>query len=231
MSHFSVAVIHEENQCIDDLLAPYDENIELAPHVEFSRQEAIDFAQKHYAKLQGATDEECWDFMAENRVTDKEGNIYTTANDYAKWDYWVEGGRWEGFLKLKGSNKHVSSAKIKDVDFSPDERVYKESLRFWDLVVENKPLEPGEEEPFNIYKPEYYHAFYNDREDYARRQAQFYTAAVITPDGLWNAPGEYGWFGSTTKTPESARNWHENYFKDFIEGNEDLYITIVDCHI
>ena len=41
MSHFTVAVFHRENQNVDDLLAPYDENIEVAPYVKYTREQAI----------------------------------------------------------------------------------------------------------------------------------------------------------------------------------------------
>ena len=33
MSHFTVGVIHRDDQSINTLLAPYDENIEVEPYV------------------------------------------------------------------------------------------------------------------------------------------------------------------------------------------------------
>ena len=36
MSHYAVAVIHKDTQDIDELLAPYDENIQVAPYILYS---------------------------------------------------------------------------------------------------------------------------------------------------------------------------------------------------
>ena len=37
MSHFAVAVIHEKEQDIDEMLAPYNENIDVEPYVEYTK--------------------------------------------------------------------------------------------------------------------------------------------------------------------------------------------------
>ena len=59
MSHYTVAVFHRADQDIENLLAPYDENKAVEPYISFTRQEAIDYARKHY-KAEGKSDEECW---------------------------------------------------------------------------------------------------------------------------------------------------------------------------
>ena len=41
MSHFCVYVFHDENTTVDELLAPYDENIEFAPYVLYTKEQAI----------------------------------------------------------------------------------------------------------------------------------------------------------------------------------------------
>ncbi len=41
MSHFSVAVFHREDQDVEDLLAPYDEGIVVAPYIKYTREQAI----------------------------------------------------------------------------------------------------------------------------------------------------------------------------------------------
>lgn len=105
-------------------------------------------------------------------------------------------------------------------------------MRFWDIIVDHKPLEDGEERPFNFYKEDYYREFYGDRETYAKRQAVFSTFAVVTSDGLWIEKASMGWFGMSSETPESSAKWEENFIKNFIEGESlDTNVTIVDCHI
>ena len=41
MSDFCVYVFHDKNTSIDTLLAPYNENIEVEPYVEYTKEEAI----------------------------------------------------------------------------------------------------------------------------------------------------------------------------------------------
>lgn len=231
MSHFSLAVLHDEDQSIEELLDPYYEGNICAPHIKYTKQEAIDYVREHCSDFRDKSDEECWNFMANGFITDKEGNLYSTANPDAKWDWWEEGGRWEKFLLLKDGTR-ANSAKLKDIDFSPDHEEYQKALRYWDLVVENAPLEPGEKMPFNLYKPDYYKEIYVNRENYAKRQASFSTFAVITSNGIWYEKGCCGWWGSSDENLEQARDWEENFVKNFIEGEDgNMIATIVDCHI
>ena len=227
MSHFSVMVMtNEDSLDRNELLEPYDESLTRAPRIEFTRQEAIDYARENFTKLADKSDKECWAFMAEDRITDKAGNIYSTSNPDAKWDWWQIGGAWKNFLRLKNGTR-ASFAKIKDIDFGLDQEEYEQALRFWDIVVEHRPLEPGENKPFSLENEEYYRKNYGDRESYARSQASFHTWAVILPNGIWQECGHVGWFGT-----KDVRDWEEHFVERFISGeDENTAITIVDCHI
>ena len=116
MSHFPVAVFHKEDQNIEELLAPYDENISVEPYIWMDREEAITFARKRYG-IEDATDEECWQMIAEGRMTDEEGNIYSTYNPNSKWDWWEVGGRWSNMLTSK-DGEAVDSIRVGDLSIS-----------------------------------------------------------------------------------------------------------------
>ena len=233
MSHFSVMVMTtNDSSSIEELLEPYYEGNSRAPWIEFSRQGAIDYIREHNPEFKNKSDDECWQYMARDYETiDKAGNLYATYNPDARWDYWIEGGRWNGLLRLKDGTR-ANSAKIQDIDFTLDQEEYKRALRFWDIIVDHKPLEPDEEKPFQFWKEEYYREYFGDRETYARRMAQFSTAAVVTSDGIWCERGTVGWFGCSDETPEEAQDWDDNFLQHFIEGEDPATtITIVDCHI
>ena len=232
MSHFNVMVMtNDDSLDLNELLAPYDESLTRAPWIEFTRQEAIDFARENFVKLADKPDEECWAFMSEDCITDKAGNIYSTSNPDAKWDWWQIGGSWKNFLRLKDGMR-ANHAKIKDIDFGLDKEAYEKALRFWDLVVEHKPLEPDEKAPFSLWNEDYYRDNYGDRESYARSQASFHTQAVVLPNGLWCECGNVGWWGFSDETAAEARNWEKDFVDRFIAGeDENTVITIVDCHI
>lgn len=233
MLHYLAAVLHRQDQRIEELLAPYDENLQVEKYVEYTREEAIKKAREWYSNADKLTDDECWQRMAEDAgegMSDEEGNLYSQSNPRGYWDWWSEGGRWSGLLKLKNGGS-ANSARLGDIDFSPDEAVYQRSLRFWDVVVDHKPKEEGEEF-FSFYKEQYYREYYGDRESYARRQAAFSTYAVITPDGEWHAPGRMGWWAMSSETGEESRDWYSNYQKRFLNDSDpNLILTIVDCHI
>ena len=229
MSHFTVAVFHRPDQDIETLLAPYDETLRVEPYVEFTREEAIAYARKHYKSVADMSDDRCYAYMAEDYKTDAEGNLLSTYNPKSKWDWWTEGGRWAGLLKVDG--KKVDSARVADIDFTPDPLEYEAALRYWDVVVEHQEKRPGEEY-VSLYGEQYYLDYYGDRETYARYMTQFSTYAVVTPDGEWHEKGRMGWFGASSETPDEARDWEEHYRERFLDTAEaDWVLTIVDCHI
>lgn len=242
MSHYTVAVFHRKDQDIGDLLAPYDENISVAPYVRFTREEAIRYCRENWRQefLDGKTDEDLWKSVAEDydNRTDAAGNIYSTYNPNSKWDWYQEGGRWGGLLRLKpevvarnDGFKTADEARVGDIDFSPEKEKYEDALRFWDVIVDGKEQEDGED-IWTIYNPDYYLHRYGDRETYASLQSQFGTFAVLTPDGVWHEQGQMGWFGCSGETDEEARDWMEHYQERFLDtADPDWILTIVDCHI
>ncbi len=41
-----------------------------------------------------------------------------------------------------------------------------------------------------------------------------------------------GWFGCSSETSEESTNWNLNFYDRFIkDSDQDLTLTIVDCHI
>lgn len=224
MSHYTVAVFHRDDQDLEDLLAPYSENLRVEPYIRYTKQEAIDYVRKNivgYGVGDGKSDEECWDFMAKDYddKTDGDGNIYSTYNPNSKWDWYCVGGRWSGEL-VNGDE-----AKIKDIDFSLDKEKYDEAIEFWNENV----IGDGNE---GIYKKEYYTERYKTAEKYAECCAGFNTYAVVTPDGKWHAPGEMWWFGVSTESDDECMDWYDHYKERFIDtADPEWILTIVDCHI
>lgn len=233
MSHFSVMVMTtDDSLSVSELLEPYYEGNTRAPWIKFSRQGAISYAREHYEEATKMSDEDCWKYMADGYdIKDREGNLYSTANPDAKWDWWVEGGRWENYLRLK-NGKCVTSAPIKDIDFGLDKEAYDVALRFWDIIVEEKPLKPFEKMPFSLWKPEWYLDYYGSREEYAERVARFSTYAVVTPDGIWFEKGKMLGLSVSSVPEKNTKDWDLNFIERFIlPEDENTIITIVDCHI
>lgn len=219
MSHFVVAVIHRENQSVEDLLAPYDENISVAPYVQYTRQQAIDKVHS-WDGHEDMPDDEAYEYLASDYETDEDGNLLTTYNPNSKWDWYQIGGRWGGHLRLKNGGAS-NEARICEIDFSPDKEEYDEAIADWNDDFNN-----------SFYNKEYFVKMYGTAEVYAESVSAFSTYAVITPNGIWHQKAEMGWFGLDNATPEDSKNWPLHYYERFIKNADpNLIMTIVDCHI
>ena len=169
-------------------------------------------------------------------------------NPNAKWDWYTIGGRWNGLIKAKTGEPgkaslfgpietpkgRYSSAKVKDIDFTPDKAKYEKRIRFWEVYVEGSPLRPGENKrDFDgFYNKEWYQARYKNKEEYAERECAFVTFAVLMPDGTWYEKGQMGWWGFSGESHEEAYDWDKHYKENFIDkADPEWTLTIVDCHI
>jgi hypothetical protein len=235
MSHFSVLVINTNGHYdVEESLAPFSEELE----VEFEdctyevRDSWEEFSALDKERYDNSFHDFALDYYGYNELNGKYG--YWTNPD-GKWDWWVVGGRWGNMIPCKDGSR-VDKACIKDIDmniFKCDPKVYAESLRFWELYVEQKPAESASDKKlieFVLYNKEWFVDRYHTKEEYANQTSAFATYAVIK-DGEWIGRGEMGWFGSSTETNEEGYKWDETYFENFIANlPENAYITVVDCH-
>ena len=176
-------------------------------------------------------------FYSPEEITE-DGSIISTYNPKSKWDWYVEGGRFSGLLKLKtseeGGPQFVDSAYADEIDFSPNEDEYKHAIRFWELFIEDDaPKNEEEVEMKNcFYRKEYFLSRYASKEDYAKKVSSFSTWAVLTPNGIWHESGQMGWFGCHSATTEEEIEFFDNYNRFIEEAQKNNWlVTVVDCHI
>ena len=128
MTHFSVGIIvpsHELSNLqafITEQMAPYDENTEVEPYVSYSveqaqadltrditrfegiieRQDAnfnLEKCQEHLEKLRVTTpDDKYREYVEYHKHFDEDGDPISTYNPESKWDWFVIGGRWDGWI-------------------------------------------------------------------------------------------------------------------------------------
>lgn len=250
MSHYTVAVFTNENDYFEDLLKPFDENMEVEPYIRRTKEQMIEEAKfykqevmermsnpsyklNEYEKeiLECKTDEDFYKTkIYAYKDYDEYGNELSTYNPDSKWDWYEIGGRWSNLLKTKDGER-TDSCLVKELDLSIDKKEYDKALRFWELVVENQPLKEGEKEPFTLYSKNYYIEKYKTKENYATQCSSLSTYAILTPDGEWLEPGEMGWFGISGASIEDEINWFDVFNKFLKEVDPNCTITIVDCHI
>jgi hypothetical protein len=142
----------------EDNLEKYNENIRVEPYIEYTKEEAIDEVKLNHAHnyekaLEILSDpeisseirlrsekiiesglfiswEDAWKEAKEwGYVVDEENEcLLSTYNPDSKWDWYIIGGRWDGYLPLidpdsEGNKVFVNTAMSSDID--------------WDYVFKN----------------------------------------------------------------------------------------------
>ena len=138
MSHFTLAVLTDGTKTVEELLAPYDENLEVKQYIKDTKAEIIEKARemkemclkdkaegKKISKwmekyINAETDEELYQcYIDEDETYDADGNRLSTYNPKSKWDWWVAGGRWSDKLATT-SGINCDSALVSNIIFPED---------------------------------------------------------------------------------------------------------------
>lgn len=254
MSHYAVLVIHDKGQSIEELLAPYSENLKVEPYLEYKHNDAIEMIKKEYIPfndfLKGYSDDELlnWFVKQYSSYSLKDGDIYTTYNPNSKWDWYQIGGRFGSRLPLTNEALKKEYSEYADYPFTDiapinyvnwkykhlTEEEKNKIRRWWEINIYDMPLKEGEEkDKYLFYNPKYYERRYRDAETDIKVQEIINFFAVITPDGKWYAPSNMGWWACTDGEPEDELKWDLDFYDNFIKPNidSDLICTVVDCHI
>lgn len=128
MSHFPTVVLGDEPEA---KLAPYDENIEVPSYVD--ERIPLEKARETFAPYFADTDPDgkltesekvrayygeraSIEFVVDDEDGAQEVVTRTTYNPKSKWDWYVLGGRWEGFFLLKDGS-HSDETTIGEIDW------------------------------------------------------------------------------------------------------------------
>ena len=241
MSHFAVLILHEEDQPIEELLAPYDENLEVEPYIKYTPTQAINKMREEYPNTcKDMSEDEIFQKACEwyGNMVDDDNNILSTYNSHSKWDWYQVGGRFNGMLSiiptaLDGYHdaECVDSAFVRHVKWVQplDKEEREDIIKWWNVNIEGAE---GEKDKYFFYNPEYYKKRYKDVETYIKTRELPCYHAVVTPDGIWHEPSEVGWFGCTDGDPADELEWDLHFKERFIDTAEfDWVATVVDCHI
>jgi hypothetical protein len=184
---------------------------------------------------------------------------FDRTNPSKRWDYWVVGGRWSGFFRLKSGVPAVADVARKgDVDFEAmrRERVAErlERYRKFQAIVAGRPVPswPAFRERYPDDIDAARQAFHADpvtvaldrdfafedfdvydmpEDEFVRRESDraICTFAVVK-DGRWYGRGDMGWWGCVHDEKEPGA-W-EAEFAALLDGlPDDTLLTVVDCHI
>lgn len=262
MSHYTVAVfMTDDSQSVDDLLAPYDENITVAPYVKATKAQLIQdekaalkrVAESSYARWKKdpkGYEAKCFNpahieylksIPKRLKMTDEElyqeaikGYENELSPDGDLLSTYNPNSKWDWYT-IGGRWAGMLILKGKSKKARGCNAAFASEIDFEAMqskaAAELQPYEEAMQSPF--MKEEYMRERFPTEEEYIKRATAFSTYAVVTPDGRWHAPGDMGWWGMSSETSEDERAWELSYYDRFIKPavENNWYLVIVDCHI
>ena len=211
MSHFCVYVFHDENTTVDELLAPYDENIEFAPYVLYTKEQAIAKVRSEIEDFRNGIYKE----YLEDPVKYKEnwGHIKThidyLENEFPKKLNWTDEECYEDIAKWKREDGMVAEDGSILSTYNPKAEWdwYQVGGR-WRGRIPGDKVKMSEVDIDTIDTP----------------------YAFVTTDGEWVERGEMGWFGISSN--EMNEDEWDAKFREYLKTlDKDIILTLVDCHI
>lgn len=211
MSHFCVYVFHDENTAVSELLAPYDENIKIAPYVLYTKEQAIAKVRSNIETYRDSTYKE----YLEDPVKYKEkwGNnknhIDYLENKFPKILNWTDEECYEEIAKLYREDGLVAEDGSILSTCNP-----KSKWDWYQIGGRWSNSVPGDEVKMSEIPIEKIETPY----------------AFVTPDGEWVERGEMGWFGVGSN--EMDKDEWDAKFREYLKTlDKDIILTQVDCHI
>ena len=215
MSHFTVYVFSKDKN-IEELLAPYDENIEYPPYVKYTREQAIAKARKDIDNFYNSTYKEF--------ITDPEGykekfgansrHIKYLEEEFPKKLNWTDEECYKETKSWYGDDEIDEEGNLYST-YNPNSKWdwYEIGGRWNNGLVTKEGTETNED--------------YANQIDWDKTGTPF---AFVTPDGIWHEKGDMGWWAMVSN--EKNKDDWETEFKEFLDSlDDDVTVTLVDCHI
>jgi len=219
MSHFTTYVFTRKNgeRNVDDMLAPYDENIEYKPYIEYTKQQAIEHVR---TEIEDYKHSDIYQkFIADPEKYKEEHGSNTDHINYLENEFpirlkWTDEECYEHIKSFYEEDMVDEEGNLYSM-YNPNSKWdwYTIGGR-WDGVLICKNGEGTNED-------------YVSEIDWDKTSTPF---AFIDLRGEWHENGTMGWWACVTN--EKDRNVWEDEFKNYIKNLEDdVIVTVVDCHI
>jgi hypothetical protein len=233
--HFTVLVKGED---VEELLAPYQENNMGTCPEEFMEFEPLSLSDHGYSTHAEA--------IADGQP-EKDGKAGYYHNPNSQWDWYVIGGRWNGFFLLK-NGLHADQAFKEDIDFEGRmNKAEEDADKLYDQVIKIfGELEPHK--PWSEFVGKKYVDVRNEYYSQPRIQALRATResgnslSHLNADDFLLSKEDYinkRSYGSilTDAVLDKENGWQDiggdiESFKKFLDNcDDDELLTIVDCHV
>lgn len=250
MSHFTVAVVTKDKNKLEEILAPYSEDLKVPRYIKYTKEQLIENEKKRIEDYKNSTYAKFLKDPIEYKSNCKnEAHIKYLEEEFPKQLNWTDEQIYQNKIKYYdeediGENGEVYS------EYNPNSK--------WDwydiggrwrnqLLTREDNNDTFEHNSF----AEHMGMFKDTKEapkgykwvngakikdiDFNKIEEvngkPFYTWALVDENG-WYEQGRMGWWAINDATDESTNNFAKQ-FKEYVESveNQDNYLIIVDCHI
>lgn len=215
MSHFITLVFTKDNgKSVEELLAPYDENIVYVPYVRYTREQAIKQVRKDIEEYKKTIYAE---YLAnpeayEHKYETNKKHINYLKNEFPQELTWSDEQCYE-YMKQFFENEMVTPNGDLLSTYNPNSK--------WDWYV----IGGRWDKSLKTLSGEEVNEAYVNEIDWTKTTP----FAYVTPDGNWHEQGEMGWFACVSNEKDKE-SW-KTEFKEFVKTLDDVIVTVVDCHI
>jgi len=240
MSHFTVAVFtNSDTQSIEDLLAPYSEEITVAPYVALTKDGII---KRERDRIQSITEHQYAEWKKDSVTYEKDcrnPEHIAFLKGFPQYAKQSDEELYQNTISQYEEGEISSDGGILST-YNPNSKWdwYIVGGRWQGLLILKNSTHGYRGEPglMTEMTKNYDAAFVSDIDFEAMQKKagrSFSTYAVVTPDGIWHAPGEMGWWGMSSDSDAEKSQWDTEYQEKFIKPalEKEWYMTIVDCHI
>ena len=215
MSHFLVYVFGDN---VEELLAPYDENIECEPYIKYTKAEAIAETRKYIERYKNGTYAE---YLADPEAYKAKCQRFDNEHHFHYLEY-----EFPKKLKQTDEECYQDVAQFYDEEYIDEEgNLYstynpKSKWDWWEVGGRwDKVLKTKENDKTN-----------SDRVGNINWKKSGTPFALVLPNGEWYEKGEMGWWVIVTNEKD-ADEWNKEFFKLVETLDDNLLVTVVDCHI
>jgi len=205
---------------LNEVLEKYSEEYQVDPHIEVEKSEILGEYKRQNPNESIYPEEEKYDKILEwtkdyygYSLSDEEGNLLSTSNTDSFYDWYVVGGRWDGYLTDNKDN-------IQDGDGYGDEHytISNNSIEVSELLEKYKKKEK------ELYDPTLEFAENLESGEISPKENKYLLTRLVVD-------GEYIEGFGVWETPKSkiVKEWKEKYL-NILEKHKGDTIINIDCH-
>lgn len=213
MSHFTVYVFQKDKD-YNELLAPYDENLEVAPYIKYTKTQAIAKVRKEIEDYKNGLYAEYLKDPETYKKNSNEKHINYIENEFPKRLKWTDEECYEDVRNWYDEDDVDAEGNIWST-YNPNSKWdwYEVGGRWSECLVTKEGNKTNEDLVSEI--------------DFDKTPIPF---AFIDPFGRWDERGEMGWWAIVSN--EKDKDDWENQYRNFVASlDKDITVTAIDCHI